>query len=859
MFWSRSSFRLAAIILAICLTGLQVPRAEAITFAYNSYATANFDDRTLDGFSFEGTHGFALRTGTNYALNASGASAEAKASRAFSQIVPPFKIAFEANITDHTNTSRALEFAYVKFGSSPNIEVRLYRSASGKLAVQLNSSTTSETTKNIRINSWQSIVVLYDPSAPKVEVDVNGSQAYSSPGPSSYLNGSVAISLGILEFSSKSPGVVLLDNFALSLSPLAESESSMYSPGDRVYIIGRQFSSSADIDIIVRDPGGRTVRSTTVLSDGGGSFRADLNLSTTAPAGRYEIAAADSSRGHQEVKSYFGVWKSSKSTVQRSENFTFSGGGARGSKPLTIEIFKGMNRIQLLSVTSSGDGSFSKEARLSPDVEVGLYSVRISGSSTADYPYRSFSDSLTLNVTKAVLDVRISTDKSVYNRTQTMSVTAQVLYPDGSSIPSLGSSLQLNLYYARVLVTDRQMTYSSSGNKWTFTYTFGSSAYLGNYTINVRASDAYGNAGSSNRTVKVQPATLSITISGIKGTYQRTETINLTASISYPDGSLVTSGNFKMQLRLPGVSTKEAPMQYDANRRLWTIPSDNPYVISANEAVGSWTLTVVGSDDSGNAGDESLAITIVHAKITILDAAINASYPRTSRIPYRIRALYPSGSALSLGRVTAILSVSSGQRYEFALYRQNGESSWEGEVVLGRDFAIGLAYVNLTASDPYANSGSWTGSFNITLAVLRIAIEAEKPDIQIGFDSVTLVGNITYPDGSQLTAGTVLANIAIGNTQLKVLNITYSQGVGWRGVYTPGIFDPSGAYSVDIAAHDAYGNSGRASLSVNASQTLLIATIGLVILAATIGIVLWIRSRRSSMPRSSSMGSELGL
>ena len=81
MFWSRSSFRLAAIILAICLTGLQVPRAEAITFAYNGYATTNFDDQSLDGFSFQGTYGFTLRAGTNYALNASGASAEAKAER----------------------------------------------------------------------------------------------------------------------------------------------------------------------------------------------------------------------------------------------------------------------------------------------------------------------------------------------------------------------------------------------------------------------------------------------------------------------------------------------------------------------------------------------------------------------------------------------------------------------------------------------------------------------------------------------------------------------------------------------------------------------------------------------------------
>ena len=119
------------------------------------------------------------------------------------------------------------------------------------------------------------------------------------------------------------------------------------------------------------------------------------------------------------------------------------------------------------------------------------------------------------------------------------------------------------------------------------------------------------------------------------------------------------------------------------------------------------------------------------------------------------------------------------------------------------------------------------------------------------------MGNITYPDGSQLTAGSVLATIASGNKQLNSLNLTYSQGVGWRGVYTPSIFDPSGTYYINIIVSDAYGNSGQESLSVNASQTLLIVAIGLVLLAVTIGLVLWIRSRRASMPPSSTIGPEL--
>jgi hypothetical protein len=846
MFWDRPSFRLAAIILVIGLMDLQVHQAEAISFSYYSYSSASFNG-DAGGFSTSGT----VVTGANY-LNASGRTGEAKASREFSGIMPPYKIAFQVDVTLHLNGSAPLEFAYVRFGSTPNQEVRLFRSISGKLAVQLNTSAISETGKGLGANRWQSITVLYDPSAPKIEIDLNGSQAYSSAGPSSFLNGSVVINLGVLEVSSrKSAGEVLLDNFAISLSPLVDSDMFMYSPGDKVSILGHQFSSST-IQLTVKDPGGSTIRSTTVIADDNGFFASSFNLSSSASGGKYEISATDVAYG--QVKAYFGVWKPSKTTVQRTESFTFAGGGARGSSSLAIWEYKGSTRIQILTLTAASDGSYSIPVAFSAGADLGSYSFTLKGAATADYPYRSFSDTLTMNVTQATLNVKITTDKSAYNRTQSMGVSAQITYPDGSTIP-VSSPISLNLYLGRTLVINKQMTYST-GNMWTSSYLFSFSASLGNYTINIVASDAYGNRGSSNLSVRVQPATLSLTIYGLKGNYQRTETINISAAIAYPDGSPVTSGSFEMHLS-SGNTLRRKTMQYDTDRGLWIIPKNAPYVIPADEATGPWTLTVVGSDLQNNPGDESSAITIDRAKISVLGAAVNDTYPRTSRIALKVSALYPSGSALSTGRVLAVLSLSTGQKYNFPL-DPTGGPNWVGEVVLGRDFAVGYATLNLTASDQYLNSGTWASGFNITLATLRVNISPEKEDIQIGFDSITLLGNITYPDGSQLTSGAVLATITSGNAQVHSLNLTYSEGVGWKAVYSPSIFDPSGTYYIDITASDAYGNSGQASLSVNASQTLLITAIGLVLLAVTIGLVLWIRSRRASMPPSSTIGPELG-
>jgi hypothetical protein len=861
MFWNRPSFRLAAItVIILCLVGLQIPPTKALTYAYYTYASANFDNDP-GGFTLSANCSYSTSTKshTGYSLNASGRSAEAKATNSFSDILPPYKVTFDLNITLHSDTALPLEFAYVKFGSSSYSEVRLFRSSSGKLAVQVDSFAITETTRNLGVKSWQSVTIIYDPSSPKIEVDIDGSKFYSTTGPSAYLSDSVAVSLGVLETSTRSKGEVLVDDFALSLSPITGSDDSMYSAGENVYVTGHQFTPSQNIGVTVKYPSGQTLKSLTVSSDSSGYFRFNVSLPTSAAAGKYEVLFTDPTRG--QVRSYFGVWKASKAVVQRAERFTFSGGGARGSTALSITIYRGSAQVQLLSFSASSDGSFTVETKLTPDASIDVYSATISGGATADYPSQSFSDTITFNVTAAVLNFIITTDKVAYNRTQTMSVTALAMYPDGTTIP-YSSSVRINLYFGRLLVTTAPMTYSITTGKWTWSYTFGSSTGLGNYTLMVSAVDAYDNKGSSNRTVRVNPATLSITLRGLKSAYQRTEMINLSALLKYPDGTPVTSGTFTMRLRSPNAPTREAQLQYYPDTGLWAIPRDGPYIIPVDEATGLWALTVVGSDPSYNPGEASSTINITRATISILDAAVNSTYPRTGRIAFRIRALYPSGATRYVGGIMAVLIVSGGQRYEYTFSRPVGEDLWTGEVILGRDFAIGPVTLQVTASDPYLNSGRWTGSFNITLATLRISIMAQKADIQIGFDSVTMVGNITYPDGSQLMEGLVSANIVAGNARLKDLNFTYAQGVGWKGIYTPTIFDPSGLYTIDITARDAYGNGGQTSLRVSASQTLLIVTIGLAILAVTLGLVFWIRSirsRRAPSPPPSAVGPALAL
>ncbi|MGQ9515217.1 MAG: hypothetical protein ACUVTL_09280 [Thermoproteota archaeon] len=856
----QARLRAVVLMITVCLMGLSIESTKAITFSYYTYASANFDDRNSDDFTLSEAIDFSniTRSVSGYSLNASGIMAEAKASRSFFQIRPPYKISFETSIRLHINTSLPLEFAYLKVGSSPFLEVRLLRTGSGKLGVLLNSTTISETTKVINLKSWQSITIIYDPSAANVEVYANDSLAYSSTSFSAYLNNSLVVSFGVQgNSSSRSRGEVLLDNFVLSLSPILEAEKPICSPGDEVNIFGYQFSPGSNISITVKDPSGKTVKSLTVQLDSSCSFAIDLKLSSTAPLGKYEISAVDPERG--TVKSSFGVWACSKSKVQRAELFTFSGGGLRGNTTINIAIYRGSIKVKQLSLTTTSTGSFSTEYEFPPDADVGIYSATISGTGTADYPSRSFSDSTSFELILATLNIDVQTNSSVYNRTQTMSVTAQITYPDGSPIPS-SSLVQISLYLRQALVTPvAKMTYNSASKRWIWRYTFSPSAYLGNYTIAISASDVYDNSGSSNRSVKVEAATLSIIIFDLREKYQRTEIINISALISYPDGSLVTSGNFKIRLKAPTGAVREAQIFYDRETGRWCFPKDEPYRIPVDETTGLWTLTLTGKDYSNNPGEGSSSISIQRATISILNAAINSSYPRTSRIVFRIKPVYPGGSTLTSGNVVVMVSTANGRSYYFPLTLEDGKEFWTGEAIIGRDFSLGTATLNLTASDRFQNSGFWAESFNITLAVLKVSIMAERSEIQIGFDSLRLIGNITYPDGSPLKDGIVVARISAGDVVLKNLNLTYNEGVGWTSLYSPSIFEPSGFYFVNLTARDAYGNMGQTFIRVNASQTLLFGVIALVLLSITIGIVLWLRSRRRSIPPSRYPMPELGL
>jgi hypothetical protein len=310
---------------------------------------------------------------------------------------------------------------------------------------------------------------------------------------------------------------------------------------------------------------------------------------------------------------------------------------------------------------------------------------------------------------------------------------------------------------------------------------------------------------------------------------------------------LVTSGNFKIRLKAPTGTIREAQLFYDKDTGRWHRPKDEPYRIPVDEIIGLWTLTVTGKDYSENPGDKSLPITIKRAMISILNASINSSYSRTSRIAFKIKPVYPGGSTLKSGTVVITISTTSGRKYNFPLLPENGNTIWTGEVVIGRDFPLGLTILNLTASDIYQNSGFWAESFNITLAVLKVSIFSERSNIQIGFDSLRLIGNVSYPDGSILTDGIVTATIVAGNVTLKNLNLTYHEGVGWVGSYSPSIFEPSGFYFVSLIARDAYGNMGQTFFRVNVSQTLLLGVIILILLSIAISIVLWLRSRRRSI------------
>ena len=300
------------------------------------------------------------------------------------------------------------------------------------------------------------------------------------------------------------------------------------------------------------------------------------------------------------------------------------------------------------------------------------------------------------------------------------------------------------------------------GTEANLTYTFS----LGTHTLTLNATDDSGNTATDDVTVEVVDTTAPDVDAGD----------DMTVEATSPAGA---------EVMLYGNATDAVDMDLDF---VW---SEGATVLGTEEnltitlSLGTHTLTLNATDDSGNTGTDTVVIDIVDTTPPNVDAGEDMTVEATS----------PAGAEVMLqGNATDIVDM-------------NLDLMWkEGATVLGTEanltytFSLGTHILTLSATDDSGN----TASDNVTVNI----VDTTAPVVDAGADTTVEAGFETTIHGSA--------------TDAVDLNLDYvwTEGATVLGTEADLTYTFSlGTHILTLSATDDSGNTGTDSVTIEAVDT----------------------------------------
>ncbi len=291
---------------------------------------------------------------------------------------------------------------------------------------------------------------------------------------------------------------------------------------------------------------------------------------------------------------------------QRTETVSIVATGYAPGESVDIDIITSISSTPVHShtVLASSTGRVvdswyvPKNATITED-----YIVTLTGTVTSKNP----PDAWSFTVQAAFMRISaLSSSRSTYQRTETLSFSFQPIYPSGE-IANTGLAL---ITLTRPDRSNRTLTaaYNSTTQNFVATYKTTATNQTGTWTASLPGygfDDGFGNIGPDSTLAaspELQLAALTPSIT-MKTVFAASEQIKFNASITYPDGTLLTSGGVSSTLSLTGGGyTASVPVVFDTGLNLW-IGIYNP---RGDEPSGLWSLTVTASDSASPANSGSL-------------------------------------------------------------------------------------------------------------------------------------------------------------------------------------------------------------------------------------------------------------
>jgi PKD repeat protein len=377
----------------------------------------------------------------------------------------------------------------------------------------------------------------------------------------------------------------------------------------------------------------------------------------------------------------------------------------------------------------------------------------------------------------------ILTDKTEYQRTETVGIRASG-YSTGEN-----ATILIRAQTSSAIVLNVTATASSSGII-TGSWKIPRNAVLDNYLVTITGKKTAKNpADAQGFAVRAASMTTS-TLTSIKSSYQRTETMIFSFTARYPDGQYATTGNALVNLTSTSGRSVFLPTAYYSTSQTFNAT----YKTFPSNATGAWTATLSshGFDDGfGNNGPAAATSTspqLTPATFTVTIFSKN-NFASGEQIKFNATVQYPDLTTLTTGRVAAFVLFSGGGHNDtmFVVY-DSTINYWVGSYTPVNEPG-GLWTMTVSAADSAspANSGKATKTIQLQdrVPVSSFTTTGTTPTgTAVSFDGtsssdpdgVIVTWAWTFGDGSTGSGATTTHSYSIAGTYLVKLNVTDNSG-----------------------------------------------------------------------------------
>ncbi len=270
------------------------------------------------------------------------------------------------------------------------------------------------------------------------------------------------------------------------------------------------------------------------------------------------------------------------STVQISGVVLKDGKAGKGTRPaVTVWDEKGnlVDSYQWNDTDIQSNGSITRSFTLATNASTGKYTVRaVAGETTA---------TTTFNVVGSLdnKSVTVSTDKSTYNRGQTVTITGEVKL-DGKAVRNTDVTLHVSFEGNSERVGQVK---TNTNGQYSFSYVVKSNAKFGQYNVEVRGIDTF----ATTKFDVVAPEK-SVTISTDKATYNKGQTVVISGDVKL-NGQAVSATDVMLYVAFEGKSEKVGQVKTNSNGR-YTFN----YVLKNDAKTGKYNVEARAIEVSGS-------------------------------------------------------------------------------------------------------------------------------------------------------------------------------------------------------------------------------------------------------------------